>query len=722
MEIDAVKMGRALIDEAVRLISEKDEKSTLIERHFLIDEAWNDFESEPQPILMGKGLCQVLSRCSLPISENDLLLGRYVDRVPDEQEEARFVKLVQSMRLRNNPIINQNGGHLTLDFSTAIRLGLPGLTAKVESLQSGKHDPNEVSQIRGMLLCYEAMKIYIRRYGEAALTKGRPDMAAVCESLLTEAPRSFRDALQLMVFVFTVYMIYAGAPVNCISFGRIDQFLLPLYQRDISTGVLTKEEAGALIDDFYSKCSLHLGRGEHQMGNPALGGHYTGWDRNQCFDSPTYFTLGGLAPDGTDGCNELTELMLSHVEPRLKNPVIIFRYHSRIQQEIWDIVVRKAMKNASFLIYNDDVVIPAYLHSGVDRVSAYNYSIHPCNWADIDSCGVIIGSVGGYLPEIIMQVLNESSSIQDMDALYNAIADHFRASLKEPFRCYRETFSHPERMPSNGHLGFHDAFLGTCVDKGRSRYDGGSKYYAFYALLRNIGTAADMLSSIEELVFKKKICTLQVLLDACHDNFENRPDLLHFAQKAPKYGTDNALADGHARRLMTLLLDILDEESLDEKGERDVLTLNVTINDMNHLYFGHEFGATPDGRKAGEPLSENLSPSVGYVSSLTSLLNSVASLPTDRLHSGALNGRIGSDILKRENGALLLNSLLTTYFKKGGLQIQISVADTETLRSAQACPECYRDLTVRITGYSAIFVDMSKNAQDEIIRRDELAH
>ena len=195
-----------------------------------------------------------------------------------------------------------------------------------------------------------------------------------------------------------------------------------------------------------------------------------------------------------------------------------------------------------------------------------------------------------------------------------------------------------------------------------------------------------------------------------------RSDMSHI------FEINNALADGHARRLMTLLLDILDEESLDEKGERDVLTLNVTINDMNHLYFGGGFGATPDGRKAGEPLSENLSPSVGYVSSLTSLLNSVASLPTDRLHSGALNVRIGSDILKRENGALLLNSLLTTYFKKGGLQIQISVADTETLRSAQACPECYRDLTVRITGYSAIFVDMSKNAQDEIIRRDELAH
>jgi formate C-acetyltransferase len=168
------------------------------------------------------------------------------------------------------------------------------------------------------------------------------------------------------------------------------------------------------------------------------------------------------------------------------------------------------------------------------------------------------------------------------------------------------------------------------------------------------------------------------------------------------------------------LLDVIDREATNEQGLRDVLTLNVTINDMNHLWQGGAMAATVDGRLAGTPLSENLSPTVGYAQSVTQLLNSVAKLPFDRIHSGALNVRLRRDAVRGKAGLIRLKALIETYFEQGGMQLQISIADTEELRRAQQCPENYGDLSVRITGYSAIFVDMSPTAQEEFIRRDEL--
>lgn len=151
-----------------------------------------------------------------------------------------------------------------------------------------------------------------------------------------------------------------------------------------------------------------------------------------------------------------------------------------------------------------------------------------------------------------------------------------------------------------------------------------------------------------------------------------------------------------------------------------MLTLNVTINDMNHLWQGGTMAATVDGRLAGTPLSENLSPTVGYAQSVTQLLNSVAKLPFDRIHSGALNIRLRRDAVHGDAGLIRLKALIESYFELGGMQLQVSMADTEELRRAQQCPESYGDLSVRITGYSAIFVDMSPTAQEEFIRRDEL--
>jgi len=378
----------------------------------------------------------------------------------------------------------------------------------------------------------------------------------------------------------------------------------------------------------------------------------------------------------------------------------------------------KVQQNASLLLYNDETMISAYKYIGVEEKDAVNYSIHPCNWADIAGDSVIVGNCGEPMPIILERVLNSGKDFKSIDEIYEEVRKGFAILLKPTFDNYRNHII--KKTSSKSILTLNDCFATNVIKSARSLHNGGAKYPAVYVLLRNVGTAADMLTAVDTLVFKDKVCTLAQLLEATKKDFEGFEDILSFCRKAPKYGTNDDFADMHACRLMNELLDVIDKEATNEYGKRDVYTLNVTINDSNHLNDGANMLATVDGRRKGKPLSENLGPTVGYSKGVTALLNSVSKLPFDRIHSGALNLRLRKNIVAGEIGVSLIKTLIQTYFKQGGMQLQISIADTEELKKAQENPDDYRDLMVRITGYSAIFVDMSKGAQDEFIRREEL--
>lgn len=711
------------VGEAARLLREKPQESTLVERYFLLDEAWAQLRDLPQPLQQGRGLAYVLSRASLPVDANDLIVGRFEEHVPTEQEEARLKEIWRERPLHLNPITRLNGGHITLDYENLVQVGIVGYineaTARLDRARAQGEDEATLTLLHGMLLVYQAIRDYIARYAEAAEAAGLCECAAVCRALTEHAPATFREGLQLCWFVYLVYLVYAGASVACLTFGRMDDFLLPLYQKGLADGTLTREDAGAYIDDFSCKTSLHIGRGEHQMANPAAGGAHTGWERNPVYDSPGYIVIGGYSNHTDHTRNPLTLLFAEHIHPSLKNPIYICRHTAESDDALWRVLCEKIRDNASLLLYNDETMIPAYRHIGVEEADAKDYSIHPCNWADIGGGNSIVGGAGGPLPQLLNEALGDGEGFSCMDDVYRAASARYAEWLRPTFEGYRIRFCSGVAQPA-GEIGLTDCFMPGLIERARGIHCGGVKYPALYIMLRNIGTAADMLAAIDTLVFCDGICTLPELIAAAADDFASRPDLLARCRRAPKYGTDNDAADAHAVRLMRELLDTIDREATNEQGVRDVLTLNVTINDMNHLWQGYGMPATVDGRRAGAPLSENLSPTVGCAQSVTQLLNSVAKLPFDRIHSGALNIRLRRDAVRGESGLLRLKTLIEAYFEQGGMQLQVSIADTEQLREAKRCPEQYKDLSVRITGYSAIFVDMSPTAQEEFIRRDEL--
>ncbi len=706
------------VRKAEKLIREKPVNSTWTERIFLLDEAWDKFAGEPQPILMGHGLAYVTGRCTLPVDPDDLLLGRYIDKVPDEEEEARFVSLIRANRLRENPIISLSGGHITLDCAGFVERGIGGYIGMTEKrLAEGGEDENGTNFLRGMLLTCEAMRDYILRYAAEAEKAGKPDAAAVCRGIASDPPSSFREGLQLILFLFTFYMAYGGTMVACLNFGRIDDYLLPLYEADLAAGRLTREEAGAYFDDFSCKCSLHLGRGEHQMFD-GTEPKATGWDRNPTFDSPTYVEIGGYSYRTDHRTNPLTRLFAEHIHPKLKNPVFITRLTREDDPDLFRLLCDKARRNATILFYNDETELPAFRSLGIGEKHALDYSMHPCNWPDIAGGSGIVGGFGGPVPIMLLSLFEKRRDFASVDGIIAALAEQFRTEVRAVCAGYRARFR-GARPASDGLLNLNDVFSEGTIGAARGITNGGARYPALYGQIRSLATAVDMLSSIGTLVFDRRLCTFEELDDACRDDFASRPDLLAAALRAPKYGTDDDYADGIAVKLMNALLDVIDEETVNEKGEKDVLSLNTTITDTWYIAQGAGMQATHDGRRRGQPISENLSPTRGVNGSVTALLNSVAKLPFPRLHSGAFNVRLRQDAVAGEEGLDRLCALLSTFFEAGGMQMQLTVADTAELRDAQLHPEDHRDLTVRITGYSAVFNDMTRNAQCEIIARDE---
>ena len=713
--------------ETLDLLLNKPVTSTFTERWFLLDEACALFEKEPQPLAMGKGLGYILEKATLPIKEYDILLGRYIDRVPTAEEDALLQEIWKRRVSAKNPITYPNTGHLTLDWEELVHIGINGYIEKTKkkllALQNENTDGESLTYLKGMLLVYRAIRRYIERYAQAAEEAGMSDCAEVCRNLTASAPKTFREAMQLILFVFTVYMIYGGWRVACLTLGRMDNYLLPYFLRDLEENRLTREEAGMIIDDFNCKTNLHLGRGEHQMANAAYGGNNTGWNRNPTYDSPTYIVIGGYSETCDHATNPLTKLFAEHIFVGYKHPVYIYRWNRQRPDDVWEIICDCVRNNASILLYNDETMIPAMEHIGVEHADAVNYTVHPCNWPDIAGGYAVMDKIGEPMPQMLLDAISDENGLRkdtaSIDDVYRLYADSYRQLIRSHFAEFRKKYRSGE-ISKKGILSLNDCFLQGPLDRVRSMADGGVKYLAVYTLMRNIGTAADMVSAIDRIVFQERKCTLEELSQAVRHNFEGCGEIYTMCRKAPKYGTDDAFADGHAVRLLNTMLDILDEESVNEKGEKDICSLNVTITDMDHIKNGRLLPATPDGRLAGEPLSENLSPTTGFNQSVTALLNSVSKLPFDRIHSGVLNLRLRKETVNGEAGLMCLKALMDTYFEQGGIQLQVSIADTKILRKAQKCPDQYRDLMVRVTGYSAVFTDMSTNAQDEIIRRDEI--
>ena len=713
---------RTGVQEAIESLRHKPVKSTTLERLRLCVEAHAQVAHLPQPLQLGQTLQILLARSQLPLQPHDLILGRMPEEVPDEAGEAFFQETLRT--LGRLPKYMADRGHESFAWDRLVRLGLPGLEAlAVQALAQRRQEgatQDTLDFLQGMILIYQAFRTYAQRYGEAARAAGMQVAADNCLPLADRAPQTFREALQLVWLVGMVYCTRCAANPT-LTFGRMDEYLLPLFRKDHAAGTLSMELAGELIEDFYCKHSLIMGRGEHQMSGGS--DNDTSWDRNLDYDAPQYLILGGTRRDGSASANELTRLFLERVVPRFKNPFIVLRYTEDFPADLWQTACAKMSANAAMMVYNDAVLIPSLLRSGVALEDAIAYEMFGCNHPDIPGIRRRWGCAEN-LPACLLETLRrmvaeETGAPLTLDALCHRFIAVFREHLTPMWKGEQEARA-SVAAGRPGWLRVDDCFLAGPVEHACSADLGSMTYFGTLLFVRFVATLIDSFAAIDEVVFRSQRTTLAGLVQALENDFADNEPLRQYCLNAPKFGQDAEAADAVASRVLNLLYACIDEV-VGQNGKHGAIALCSFETDTTNISEGSKIGATPDGRHAGQPLSMNAGPTWGAATrGLTAMLHSLARLPKGRICAGAVNIRISPALVRGDANLQRFAAVLRTYFSLGGLQAQLTIADAEELHRAQANPEQYRDLMIRITGYSATFVDMSKAGQDSIIQRTEM--
>jgi trans-4-hydroxy-L-proline dehydratase len=616
-------------------------------------------------------------------------------------------------------------GHTVLD-GRIYRRGLRETIAEIDAALAALDyvgDPrayDRQEQLRAMGVAAGAVIRFAERHAEAALALAAvaPDaarraelqrMADVCGRVPAEAPRDFHEALQAYWFVH-LGVITELNTWDSFNPGHLDQHLYPFYRRGLDEATLTEDAARELLQCFWIKFN-------NQPAPPKVG--VTAAESGTYTDFANINT-GGLRPDGSDGVNDLTYLVLDVIdEMRLLQPSSNIQLSRRSPDRFLARaleIVRKGWGQPS--IFNADLVVEELLRQGKSITDAREGGTSGC--VETGAFGKEAYILTGYfnLPKVLEVALAERD-VSDLGS-FEAVFGAFRATLQRLVDVKVRGANvierlYATRMPAP----FLSVLIDDCIATGRDYNDGGARYNTTYIMPVGLGTLTDSLSAIRHHVFEQGTVPMARLLEALGRDFEgNEPLRQSLWNRTPRYGNDDERADALLAAVFDAVFDAVDGRPNTRGGEFHVNYLSTTC----HVYFGSKVGATPDGRRAGEPLSEGISPVQGVDrAGVTAVVRSAARLDQARTGGTLLNQKFAPGAVQTADDLGKLAALVRTYFALGGHHIQFNVVTADTLRAAQAEPGKYRDLIVRVAGYSDYFCDLTPALQDEIISRTEHA-
>ena len=657
-------------------------------------------------------------------------------------------------------------GHLALEWEKLINEGLGAFEARARQALARTElaaDPRKHSFLEGAILCVQALSAYVRRWsGAAASAAARCDdtgraaelraMAASLEHLADGPARSFQEALQLVWLVAMPLQKVCGCGV--FNYSRMDQYLLPFYRRDLAAGVLTRDGALALLHEFYQKNNEIFSPTDHMSQEVEA----TRSTLEVAYDDPNYIILGGVLPGRVPGVNELTELFVQAAHDlRLRNPFIVLRWHRGLDPAIWRKVVAAMRDNATIILYDDETMIPAFQAYGVSEQDAYGYGLYGCNdpniparegglrqlWFNLARPFELAMNQGDYplaplhgdgaeretqysLEDRMIGIMTGPyygrrtrplEEMRNIDDLLEAYRQQVRFLLRD-YRAAVERDTALERRVNAGRIRIEDCFLQGTIESATTWNDGGTPYHKITVQGSGLATAIDCFAAVEQLVFRERIMTLPELNEILKRDWQGQELLrARVVHKMPRFGNDIEWVDALGREVA----DIFCDEVAACNGPEHLYAFFPCIStDRDFTTMGKWVGATPDGRRAGQQVSENTSPTEGAdTAGLTALLSSVARLPMRRFTGGPLNVKLHPSAVAGPRGLEVMAAALETYLDAGGMNVMVNVVSREQLLDAQQHPERYRSLCVRVTGYSAYFTQMGKQAQDELIRRTE---
>jgi trans-4-hydroxy-L-proline dehydratase len=713
-----------------------DDRTLFLERLEILDECAARYAGLTAGQRFGHTLMALLSRIATPIDEDDLIVGRVPEVLPTEAQEAWIAAHREALWA---PPWFHTDGHLTISWPRILNEGMAGIRRRAEERlgEMGVDDDGDAisrSQrdfLTGVMLCCEAIALFGARYAQEAEAQARrcptPEraeelrrIAAVCRRAPEQPARTFHEAVQAIWLVDLVLHAVVGA--RDFALGRLDQYLWPFYARDLVEGRITPQEAQELIECLYIKCSEIIGYADQANARK----------RSRCQDSVQYVVLGGSSPDG-DATNPLSLLCLRAGFLKLKQPTIKVRYHPGIDPAFWRETCALIREGGAVGVYNDDVVVPAFLSVGVEPQDAWDYVHYGCCNANVPGHEGSLMERWHNLPKLLELALHDGvdpltdervgpktgdvGELRSLDDLLAALQGQIRHALEAERALYPPLS--PEAL---GQCSFtlESAFLEGCIERGREWRLGGAKYWHKSQHGVGIATVADSLAAIQQVVFDEGELTLAELRDILDADYVGHETLrLRLRNRCAKYGNDDEGVDALAARVANLFCD---EVLRCNEAPHDVRFWPEIYSYHNNRRMGVQVGATPDGRRRGEVLSENQSPTLGVDRhGPSACLNSIARLPFQRTPGGGTNLKLHPSAVEGEAGLQALSDLMRTYFHNGGQHLQVNVIDAATLREAQQHPERHRSLSVRVVGYSAYFVTLSPEVQEDLIRRTEHA-
>jgi len=587
-------------------------------------------------------------------------------------------------------------------------------------------------ELKAMDICVDALIRFAERHAEKAreLAQQEADpqrkkelerIAEICTHIPAHPPRDFWEALQYYWFVHLGVTTELN-PWDSFCPGHLDQHLYPFYKKGLEEGTLTREQAEELLQCLWVKFN-------NQPAPPKVG---VTAEESSTYTDFAQINLGGVKENGSDAVNEVTYLILDVIEEmRLLQPSSSIQ----VSKKSPDRFLKRAAKiiRTGFgqpSVFNTDVVVQEMVRVSKSVVDARCGGTSGC--VETVAFGKENHNLTGYLnmPKVLEITLNNGLDPQTSQRIGLETGDPTQfETFEELFGAYEKQLNYfvdikirgnnvVERLYANYiPAPFLSLLIDDCIANGKDYHDGGARYNTTYIQGVGVGTMTDALTAIKYHIFEEKTMTMEELLAVLQDDFEGHERVRQMLlNKTPKYGNDDDYVDEVMVAVFEAYFNAIDGRSNTKGGTYHISLFPTTV----HVYFGSVIGATPDGRKAEMPLSEGISPVQGADRrGPTAVIKSVAKMDHVRTGGTLLNQKFTPQLFKDDDGLDKLVQLIRTYFKLDGHHIQFNVVDAATLRAAQKNPEQYRDLIVRVAGYSDYFCDLGKVLQDEIIARTE---
>jgi trans-4-hydroxy-L-proline dehydratase len=686
---------------------------------------------DQQPYFVSDDDIKTYEKDVIPYWKDRTMRERIFSHVPDNWRNAYEAGLFTEFMEQRAP------GHTTLDGKIYSK-GMLDFKREIEDHLNSLdflNDPeatDKAEELKAMSLSCDAVIVFAERHADLAEQMARKEndparvrelksIAETCRWVPANAPRTLWEAIQMYWFVHlgTITELNGWDAMNP---GHFDQHLAPFYEKEISDGSLTRDEAKELISCLWIKVNNHTA--PPKVGITAK--------ESGTYNDFTNINIGGLKSDGSDGVSEVSYIMLEIIEElHLLQPGNSVHISSKNPDRFLESACRVIRQGHGYpSVFNPDIYIMEMIGMGKSIIDAREGGCSGC--IEVGAFGKEAYILTGYLnvPKILEVTLNngkdpvtgnlvgiETGNPEDFlnfEELYKA----FQRQLNYIVDLKIKVSNYIDKMFAKyAPAPFLSVVIDDCIVKGRDYYNSGPRYNTNYIQCTGLATVTDSLAVIKKHVFEDKKFNMKQILDAVSQNFEGEEYMRQYIlNRTPFFGNDEDYADNIAVKVYNDLLSAID-------GKPNVKAETYHLNMLSttcHIYFGKVLGATPNGRLAGKSISDGTSPSHGCdVNGPSAVVKSLTKLDQSRSGGTLLNLRFLPSLLKRDEDIRKLGQLIRSYFSLGGHHVQFNIVDTATLLAAQKNPEDYKDLLVRMAGYSDYFNDMNADLQQEVIDRTE---